>query len=174
MIDDPVASMTIVDTAVSAGNFTTLVNALQATNLDAVLTDESTDFTVFAPADDAFALIDEKTMSTLLANPDVFSSIILQHVVYGTKVDAVTASTLNVTSVETASMAMQPVTNNTMTDMLTFGGTNIVVKDIHTTNGIIHVIDAVIVGEVEIPAQKSLVEVAFANGSFTTLADALV
>lgn len=166
-------TMNIVDTAVANGSFTTLVTALQATNLDAVLADESTNFTVFAPTDDAFALIDEKTMSTLLANPDVLSSILLQHVVSGAEVDAVTAFTLNGTSVETASMAMQPVMINTMTDMLTFGGANIVMKDIHTTNGIIHVIDAVVVGEVEIPAHMSLVEVAVANGNFTTLASAL-
>ena len=166
-------TMNIVDTAVANGSFTTLVTALQATSLDAVLADESTDFTVFAPTDDAFALIDEKTMSTLLANPDVLSSILLQHVVSGAAVDAVTAFTLNGTSVETASMAMQPIMINTMTDMLTFGGANIVMKDIYTTNGIIHVIDAVVVGEVEIPAHMSLVEVAVDNGSFTTLASAL-
>lgn len=166
-------TMNIVETAVANGSFTTLVTALQATSLDSVLADESTNFTVFAPTDDAFALIDEKTMSTLLANPDVLSSILLQHVVSGAAVDAVTAYTLNGTSVETASMAMQPIMINTMTNMLTFGGANIVMKDIYTTNGIIHVIDAVVVGEVEIPAHMSLVEVAVDNGSFTTLASAL-
>ena len=166
-------TLNIVDTAVDNGSFTTLVTALQATGLDAVLADESTEFTVFAPTDDAFALIDEKTMSTLLANPDVLSSILLQHVVSGAAVDAVTAFTLNGTSVETASMAMQPIMINTMSDMLTFGGANIVMKDIYTTNGIIHVIDAVVVGDVEIPAHMSLVEVAVDNGSFTTLASAL-
>ncbi len=167
-------TMNIVETAIANGSFTTLVSALQATNLDAVLADESTDFTVFAPTDDAFALIDEKTMSTLLANPDVLSSILLQHVVSDAAVDSVTAYTLNGTSVETASTAMQPIVINTMTDKLTFGGANIVIKDIYTTNGIIHVIDAVIVGEVEIPAHMSLVEVAIDNGNFTTLASALV
>ena len=49
IVDEPVASMTIVDTAVSAGNFTTLVAALQATGLDATLSDTSQKFTVFAP-----------------------------------------------------------------------------------------------------------------------------
>lgn len=167
-------TMNIVDTAIANGSFTTLVTALQATNLDAVLADESTDFTVFAPTDDAFALIDEKTMNTLLANPDTLSSILLQHVVSGASVNATTAYTLNGSSVETASMAMQPVAINTTTDMLTFGGANIVMKDIYTTNGVIHVIDAVIVGDVEIPAHMSLVEVAVSDGNFTTLADALV
>lgn len=166
-------TMNIIDTAVANGNFTTLVTALQTTNLDTILGDESNTFTVFAPTDEAFSLIDEKTMSTLLANPDVLSSILLQHVVSGAKVNAVTAFTLNGTSVETSSMAMQPIMINTMTDMLTFGGANVVIKDIHTTNGIIHIIDAVVIGEVEIPAHMSLVEVAADNGNFTTLASTL-
>lgn len=166
-------TMNIVDTAIANGSFTTLVAALQATSLDAVLADESADFTVFAPTDDAFALIDAKTMSTLLANPDVLSRILLQHVVTGAAVDAVTAYALNGTSVETASMAMLPIVINAMTDTLTFGGASILIKDIYTTNGIIHVIDAVIVGEVEIPAHMSLFEVAVDNGNFTTLVSAL-
>lgn len=166
-------TMNIVDTAVANGNFTTLVTALQATSLDAVLANESNTFTVFAPTDAAFALIDADTMSTLLANPDVLSSILLQHVVSGAAVDAVTAYSLNGTSVDTASMAMQPIAINPMNDMLMFGGANIVINDIYTTNGIIHVIDAVVVGDVEIPAQMSLVEVAVDNGNFTTLVGAL-
>ncbi len=167
-------TMNIVDTAVADGGFTKLVEALQVTGLDAVLADESAEFTVFAPTDAAFALIDEKTMNTLLANPDTLKNILLQHVVSGMSVDSLTAFTLNGQSVETASEAMQPIAINTTSDMLTFGGVNVTATDIHTTNGIIHVIDAVVVGEVEIPAYMSLVEVAVDNGSFTTLADALV
>ncbi len=167
-------TMNIVDTAVANGGFTKLVEALQVTGLDAVLADESAEFTVFAPTDAAFALIDEKTMNTLLANPETLKSILLQHVVSDMSVDSITAFTLNGQSVETASEAMQPIAINTTSDMLTFGGVNVTTTDIHTTNGIIHVIDAVVVGEVEIPAFMSLVEVAVDNGSFTTLADALV
>jgi len=167
-------TMNIVDTAVANGSFTTLVTALQATGLDAVLADESSMFTVFAPTDEAFALIDEQTMATLLANPDVLSSILLQHVIAGASVDSVTAYSLNGNSAETASMAMIPISINTSSDMLTFGGANIVIKDIYTTNGIIHVIDAVVVADVEIPAYMNLVEVAVSNGNFNTLASALV
>ena len=167
-------TMNIVDTAVANGSFTTLVAALQATNLDTVLADESTMFTVFAPTDDAFALIGTETINTLLANTDVLSSILLQHVVSGMTVDSVSAFSLNGANVETAGMAEIVLTINSATDMLTFGGANIVMKDIATTNGIIHVIDAVIVGDVEIPAPAmSLVDVAASNGSFTTLVSAL-
>jgi uncharacterized surface protein with fasciclin (FAS1) repeats len=164
----------IVETAVDNGSFTTLVAALQATNLDAVLSDASSTFTVFAPTDDAFALIGADTITTLLENTDVLSSILLQHVVAGAAVDAVTAYSLNGTMVATASMANIELKINSMTDMLMFGGANIVMKDIYTTNGVIHVIDAVVVGDVDIPAPAmSLVDVASENGSFTTLVSAL-
>jgi uncharacterized surface protein with fasciclin (FAS1) repeats len=164
----------IVETAIANGNFTTLVAALQAAELDAVLADESSTFTVFAPTDDAFALIGEETLNTLLENTDVLASILLQHVIPEIAVDSVTAYSLNETMVTTASTADVALNINTTTDMLTFGGANIIIKDIYTTNGIIHVIDAVIVGDVEIPAPAmSLVDVASANGSFTTLVSAL-
>ena len=167
-------TMNIVETAVANGGFTTLVAALQATNLDAVLDDESATFTVFAPTDAAFALIGEETINTLLDNTDVLSSILLQHVIPAMAVDSVTAYSLNGAMVETASTAEIALTINTTSDMLTFGGANIIMKDIYTTNGIIHVIDAVIVGDVEVPAPAmSLVDVASANGSFTTLVAAL-
>ncbi len=164
----------IVETAVAAGDFTTLVAALQATDLDAVLADESTQFTVFAPTDAAFDLIDDETLGLLLDNPDVLSSILLQHVVSGSAVDSVTAYTLNGGNATTASDAEIAIAINSMTDMLTFGGANVVVKDIYTTNGIIHVIDTVIIGNVELPTPPmSLVDVARTNGNFTTLVAAL-
>ena len=164
----------IVETAVAAGDFTTLVAALQATDLDAVLADESTQFTVFAPTDAALDLIDDETLGLLLDNPDVLSSILLQHVVSGSAVDSVTAYTLNGGNATTASDAEIAIAINSMTDMLTFGGANVVVKDIYTTNGIIHVIDTVIIGDVELPTPPmSLVDVARTNGNFTTLVAAL-
>lgn len=164
----------IVETAVAAGDFTTLVAALQATDLDAVLADESTQFTVFAPTDAAFDMIDDETLALLLDNPDVLSSILLQHVISGAAVDSVTAYTLNGGNATTASDAEIAIAINSMTDMLTFGGANVVVKDIYTSNGIIHVIDTVIIGDVELPTPPmSLVDVARANGNFTTLVAAL-
>lgn len=164
----------IVDTAVAAGSFTTLVAALQATGLDAVLADESSTFTVFAPTDDAFNLIGDETIALLLENPDVLSSILLQHVISGAAVDSVTAFSLNGANADTASGAMIPLMINSSTDMLTFGGANIVVKDIYTTNGVIHVIDAVVIADVELPAPAmSIVDIAVDNGNFTTLVAAL-
>mgnify|MGYP001942690620 CR=1 FL=1 len=164
----------IVETAITNGNFTTLVAALQATSLDTVLADESATFTVFAPTDAAFALIGEETINTLLVNPDVLSNILLQHVIVDSAVESVTAFSLNGTNFETAAMTSIALQINATTDLLMFGGANIVMKDIYTSNGIIHVIDAVIVGDIDIPAPAmSLVDVAIANGNFTTLVAAL-
>ncbi|MBO6657759.1 MAG: fasciclin domain-containing protein [Pseudomonadales bacterium] len=163
----------IVETAVAAGTFTSLVAALQATGLDTTLADESSRFTVFAPTDDAFAMIDAATIEALFDNPDVLSSILLQHVVTA-EVPSVDAFTLNGNDVETASGALIPLSINSATDTLTFGGANVTVTDIYTTNGVIHVIDTVIVADVEIPAPAaSIVDVARDNGSFNTLVAAL-
>jgi uncharacterized surface protein with fasciclin (FAS1) repeats len=167
-------TLNIVETAIANGSFNTLVAALQATDLDTVLADSSATYTVFAPTDAAFALIGEETINTLLDNTDVLSSILLQHVVSGASVNSIAAYSLNGAMVETASSANIELKINATTDMLMFGGANIVLKDVYTTNGVIHVIDAVIVGDVEIPAPAmSLVDVAIANGNFTTLVSAL-
>jgi uncharacterized surface protein with fasciclin (FAS1) repeats len=164
----------IVDTAVANGNFTTLVAALKATNLDIVLADESLTFTVFAPTDEAFALINSATIEALLNDTSALSNILLQHVISGSAVDSVTALSLNGMMVDMASMTKVLLDVNESSDMLLFGGANIVMKDIYTTNGVIHVIDAVIIGDVELPTPAmSLVDVAVSNGSFTTLASAL-
>ena len=167
--DKGMPTTNIVETAVAAGTFNTLVAALQATNLDTVLADESKMYTVFAPTDEAFAILGEETINTLLANTDVLSSILLQHIVMG-EVDSVTAFTLNGMEAETASGAKLPVSINSETDSLMFGGAKIVTKDIYTTNGIIHVIDAVIVDDVSVPEPVgNIVDVASQAGSFNTL-----
>ena len=167
-------TMNIVETAVADGRFTTLVAALQAAELDGVLGDSDSTFTVFAPTDDAFAMLGQDTIDTLLDNTDVLSSILLQHVVPDLAVDSITAFSLAGTSVTTASEAMIPLAINTETDSLTVGGANVIITDIATTNGIIHVIDMVIVGDVDVPAPPgTIVDVAVAAGSFTTLVAAL-
>ncbi|MEZ8133662.1 MAG: fasciclin domain-containing protein [Porticoccaceae bacterium] len=166
-------TMNIVDTAVAAGDFGTLVTALQAAGLDATLADETQSFTVFAPTDAAFAMIDPATLNLLLADTDALSSVLLQHVVSG-EVNSVTAYTLNGSSATTASGAAIPVAINTELDTLTFGGATVQTTDIYTTNGIIHVIDTVVVADVELPTPPaSIVDVAVSNGSFTTLVAAL-
>ena len=171
--DKGTPTMNIVDTAVAAGDFGTLVTALQAAGLDATLADETQFFTVFAPTDAAFAMIDPETLNLLIADTDALSSVLLQHVVSG-EVNSVTAYTLNGSSATTASGAAIPVAINTELDTLTFGGATVQTTDIYTTNGIIHVIDTVVIADVELPTPPaSIVDVAVSNGSFTTLVAAL-
>ena len=166
-------TMNIVDTAVAAEDFGTLVTALQAAGLDATLADETQSFTVFAPTDAAFAMIEPVTLDLLLADTEALSDVLLQHVVSG-EVSSVTAYTLNGLSAATASGAEIPIAINSELDTLTFGGATVTTTDIYTTNGVIHVIDMVVVADVELPSPPaSIVDVAVANGSFTTLVAAL-
>ena len=167
-------TLNIVETAVANGEFTTLVTALQAANLDTVLNDNSATFTVFAPTDAAFALIAEETLAALIADTDALAKVLLQHVIAGSAVNTVDAYALSGNMVETASMAEIALSINMATDKLMFGGANIVMKDIYTTNGIIHVIDAVIIGDVALPEPSmSLVDVASSNSDLSTLVSAL-
>ena len=163
----------IVETAVAAGDFTTLVAALEATGLDAALADPAGDFTVFAPTDAAFELLGNDIINALLANPDVLEEVLLQHVVAGS-VDSITAFSLNGVNATTLSTNEIAIGLNPTLDTPTFGGANVVMADIYTSNGIIHVIDMVVVGDIEVPEPPiSVVQRAIEAGNFTTLVAAL-
>ncbi len=173
LADKAEPTLNIVDTAIAAGSFDTLVSVLQTTGLDAALADESRSFTVFAPTDEAFAMIDAETIAALLANLDVLTDILLQHVVEA-EVLSTTAFSLNGQSAETLSGVAIPVSINSALNSLLFGGATVTVKDIYASNGVIHVIDMVVVADVELPGPAmSIVDVALANGNFTTLVAAL-
>ena len=163
----------IIETAQQAGNFSTLLAALDAASLTSALADESSEFTVFAPTDAAFEAIGSNFLNTLLANPTVLADILKQHVLVGS-VDSVTAMSLNGQSAETLLGNTLQVAINAETNMLSFGGANIVVKDIMTTNGVIHVIDSVIISDVTLPqSTNTIADIASADGNFTTLLAAL-
>ncbi|MCO5156699.1 fasciclin domain-containing protein [Aquamicrobium segne] len=133
------ATSDIVDTAVAAGDFTTLVAAVQAAGLVDTLKGEGP-FTVFAPTDAAFAALPEGTVDTLLKpeNKDQLVSILTYHVVPG----AVMSSDL------TEGMSAATVQGGEVTFTLDGGAkvndANITTADIAASNGVIHVIDAVI------------------------------
>ena len=169
------SSQTIAEVAVGNPDLSTLVTALQTADLVGALSDPDAQFTVFAPTNAAFAMIDPALLEAILADSDALSAILLQHVVSGAAVDAVNAFALSGTSVETMSGAMVPIQINPETNALTVGGANVTVTDIQTANGIVHVIDMVIVGDVELPtpATSSIVDVAVEAGSFTTLVSLL-
>jgi uncharacterized surface protein with fasciclin (FAS1) repeats len=165
---------TIVDVAVNDDRFDTLVAALTQANLVDTLSNPEATFTVFAPTDDAFASIDSATIDAILADGSTLSDILLQHVVQDLAVDSITAFSLSGTQVETASGAMVPITINPDFNTLTVGGANVVVTDIQTSNGIIHVLDTVIVGDVELPTpSNTVVDVAASNDAFSTLVSLL-
>ncbi|WP_165381095.1 fasciclin domain-containing protein [Pseudoalteromonas sp. CO325X] len=166
-------TMNIIETAVASDDFTTLAAALEATNLVATLSDESQEFTVFAPTDAAFAALGQATIDTLLANPEVLKEILLQHVVSGS-VDSITAFSLSGQQAQTVSGNQIDITIDVENDTLKFGDATVTMTDIQTTNGIIHVLDTVVVGEVQVPAPaQSVVDVAVGNGNFSTLVAAL-
>ncbi|WP_421134525.1 fasciclin domain-containing protein [Alteromonas sp. A079] len=165
---------TIAEVAAGDEQFSTLVAALTEANLVDTLSDPDATFTVFAPTNAAFDMIDGDTLDALLADTDALSAVLLQHVVADAAVDSVTAFSLNGTDVTTASGAMIPVAINTDTDALTVGGANVVVSDIQTSNGIIHVIDMVIVGDVDLPTPpNTIVDIAASNDDFSTLVSLL-
>ncbi len=137
-----VASGTIVDVAIANGSFNTLVAALQATGLDAVLADAQAEFTVFAPTDDAFAALGSDTIAALLSDTDTLSDILLTHVIAGASVDSTTALSLTGGSVDTASGAT--VSLSVRGHELYVNNSQVIIADIVTDNGIVHVIDAVI------------------------------
>lgn len=151
----------IVDTAVADGRFTTLVAAVQAAGLVEVLKSEGP-FTVFAPTDDAFAKLPAGTVEALLADIPTLTDILLYHVVPG-KVMAEQVVTLK----EAVTAQGLPVQIKVEDGKVFINDAQVIITDIVTSNGVIHVIDTVI-----IPPQD-IVETAIADGRFTTLVAAL-
>ncbi len=130
----------IVDTAVNAGSFTTLVAAVQAAGLEETLRSEGP-FTVFAPTDAAFAKLPEGTIDMLLKpeNKDQLVSILTYHVLSGAvESSSIAGKKLDVKTVQGSDVSIDA-TNGVMID-----NANVVTADIKTSNGIIHVIDTVI------------------------------
>ena len=137
----PAELLDIVDTAVADGRFTTLAAALTAADLIETLKGEGP-FTVFAPTDDAFAKLPEGTVATLLLpeNLEQLKSILLYHVVSG-KVMA--ADVVTLTSADT--VGGQAITIKVVDGKVFLNDTvEVIITDIEATNGIIHVIDAVL------------------------------
>jgi transforming growth factor-beta-induced protein len=136
------ATADIVDTAIAAGSFTTLVTAVEAAGLVETLKGEGP-FTVFAPTDDAFAALPAGTLDTLLADPSgALTNVLLYHVVPG-QVMAADVVGLNGQTVET--VGGQPLTITVDGDTVMINDATVVTTDIATSNGVIHVIDAVLV-----------------------------
>ena len=132
------AKADIVDTAVAAGSFETLVTAVQAAGLVDTLKGEGP-FTVFAPTDEAFAKLPEGTIDALLADTDKLAEVLTYHVVAGKLMAADVVGASKVTTVQGGTLGIDT------TDGPMIGNARIVTTDIETSNGVIHVIDTVLV-----------------------------
>lgn len=132
------ASNNIVETAVSAGSFNTLVAAVQAANLADTLAGDGP-YTVFAPTDEAFAKLPEGTVEKLLASPDQLREILLYHVVPGKVTASQVVNLSSATTAQGSDIDIKVADGSVMIDNATVTAT-----DIETSNGIIHVIDTVI------------------------------
>ena len=128
----------IVDTAVAAGNFTTLAKALEVAGLIDTLKG-SGPFTVFAPTDEAFAKLPAGTVEALLKDPAKLKNILLYHVVSGRVTAKDVVKMKSARMVQGSSARIQVSTGKVMIDQA-----NVIKTDIMTSNGIIHVIDSVI------------------------------
>jgi uncharacterized surface protein with fasciclin (FAS1) repeats len=128
----------IVDTAVAAGDFNTLVTAVKAAGLVETLKGEGP-FTVFAPTDAAFAKVPTDTLNALLADKTALANVLTYHVVAG-KVMA--ADVVKLTSAET--VQGQAVSIEVKDGKVYLDGAQVVTTDIKASNGVMHVIDAVI------------------------------
>jgi uncharacterized surface protein with fasciclin (FAS1) repeats len=128
----------IVDTAVAAGQFKTLVTAVKEAGLVDTLKGKGP-FTVFAPSDEAFAKIPKDKLEALLKDKKALTDVLTYHVVSG-KVTA--ADVVKLTSAKT--VQGQPVTIAVKDGKVMVNGANVVKTDIMCGNGVIHVIDAVI------------------------------
>ncbi|MFM1867386.1 MAG: hypothetical protein RL591_794 [Planctomycetota bacterium] len=160
----PAADATIVETAVAAGNFKTLVAAVQAAELVDTLNGKGP-FTVFAPTDEAFAKLPAGTLEMLLKpeNKAKLAAILTYHVVPGTVKAADVVKLKNAGTVQGQRVDIKVDGSKVMVD-----GANVVATDVACSNGVIHVIDAVV-----LPVDGTIVDVAAKNGSFNTLVAAV-
>ena len=137
----PAKAQDIVDTAIAAGQFNTLVAAVQAAGLVDVLKGDGP-FTVFAPTDDAFAALPEGTVENLLKpeNKDQLVAVLTYHVVPG----KVLSTDIMRGSNSVATVQGSSVTIMKSYDAVKINQATVVVADVEATNGVIHIIDEVI------------------------------
>ena len=137
---DEMTTADIVDTAIGAGQFNTLAAALTAAGLVDTLKGDGP-FTVFAPTDEAFAKLPEGTVENLLKpeNRDELVSILTYHVVPGEVYAADVVQLTSATTVNGSDVSIKVADNGVSID-----NANVVKTDIKASNGVIHVIDSVI------------------------------
>lgn len=128
----------IVEVAAAAGSFNTLLAAAEAAGLAEVLATGGP-FTVFAPTDEAFAALPEGTVEALLADPEALANILLYHVVEGIVTSEQVVGLTSAPSLQGSEISIMAHDGMVMVDDAT-----VIAVDIEASNGIIHVINAVI------------------------------
>jgi len=129
---------TIVETAVEAGDFTTLVAAVKAAGLAETLSGEGP-FTVFAPTDEAFKKLPAGTVEALLKDKEKLTSILTYHVVSGKVMAADVVGLKEAQTVQGQKLAIKVGEDGVM-----INNANVVMTDVAASNGVIHVIDTVV------------------------------
>lgn len=129
---------TIVDVASEAGTFATLLQAAEVAGLVDTLNGEGP-YTVFAPTDEAFAAIDQETLDGLLADPEALADVLLYHVVAGEVMAADVVELDSATTVQGSDVSITVDGDAVMVNDATVTAT-----DIAASNGVIHVIDTVL------------------------------
>jgi transforming growth factor-beta-induced protein len=151
--EEPVAPKNIVETARAAGNFTTLLAALEAAGLKETIA--TTDgITVLAPTDEAFAKIPAETLSAILADKEKLTSILTYHVLSGKALAA------DVVEKSLSKLILKVDTTNGVK----FNSSNVIAADVLASNGVIHAIDTVL-----LPPTQSIYDIASTNADFSTL-----
>ncbi|HPT19332.1 MAG TPA: fasciclin domain-containing protein [Methanothrix sp.] len=128
----------IVDTAVAAGNFQTLVSAVEAAGLVDTLKGEGP-FTVFAPTDEAFAKIPEDQLAALLANKTQLAAVLTYHVAAGKVMSTDLTDDMSVATIQGENVTINLEDGNVMVN-----DAKVVQADIDCSNGVIHAIDTVL------------------------------
>ncbi len=136
----PKTTKTIVDVAVEAGTFKTLVAALKAADLVTALQGKGP-FTVFAPSDAAFAKLPAGTVDALLKDPVKLAAILKYHVISG---DVMAADVIKAGAVKPATLNGATLDIKVTGGKVFVNGAQVTTADIHASNGTIHVIDAVV------------------------------
>ena len=159
---------TIVQTAIGAGQFTTLASLLEKAGLVDTLANGGP-FTVFAPTDAAFAKVPKATLDALAANPAALRSVLLYHVVPGRVTAADVVKLDSAKTLDGRSVAIKVVDGKVLVD-----GAQVTTPDVMASNGVIHVIDSVLIPKKAAAAKpKNIVQTAVAARTFKTLATLL-
>lgn len=132
---------TVVNVAANAGQFNTLVKAVQAAGLQQTLKGDGP-FTILAPTDKAFAALPQSTLQALLDNPEQLAKILKHHVIAGKAAASTVVSSNEITTLNKSDIAVKSMDGKVM-----LGEARVLKTDIMADNGVIHVIDKVLIPE---------------------------